>query len=108
MPVLHEDRMDVAVASGSTVFALIEKYSSMLKKHRIPQQHWEKLVLFVEECLSDHDPFIEEVDRNEQLQRFVEDVLMHENKFLGDALKELLNDEQESLRAALREEAVKG
>lgn len=100
MATFYADQLGAAmtpVPECPPVGEMVAKYSDLLAAHRISEQHQEKLVLFVEECLPDDDPFIEEVDRNEQLQRFVEDVLMQENEVLGEALKELLSNGQESL-----------
>ncbi len=68
------------------------KYAALIKKHNIPKEHQGNLVLFVEDHLGEDDPFIEVIDRNKQLQKFAEEILMQDNEVLGKALQELLED----------------
>lgn len=93
MNILNSTEATPAPTGASVPEALLEQFRPLLEAHAVPHEHWENMVLFVEEQLADDDPFIAIVDGDERLLGFVEDVLAQENEVLGEALHDLLDVE---------------
>ena len=77
---------------GAVPESLMEQFRPLLEQRGVPREHYERMVLFVEEQLAENDPFIAIVDGDQRMLGFVEDVLAQENEVLGEVLHELLDE----------------